>query len=81
MILTNPTKASGARDAKLAEKAGMPAYVQMQREHARRTVAEFVRKWLLTQAQWQSAAKPRIRVLFADEPVGPIDAVVSFRDE
>jgi hypothetical protein len=67
--------------AKLAVKAVMPAYVQLQREHARKTVTEFVRKWLLTQAQWQSAAKPRIRVLFADEPLGSIDAVVSFRDQ
>ena len=65
--------------ARLAEKAVLPAYVQMQREHARRTVAEFVRKWLMTQAQWQGAARPRLRVLFADEPVGSIDAIASIR--
>ena len=66
--------------AKLGEKAVMPAYLQMQREYARRTVAEFVRKWLVTQAQWQPAARPRIRVLFADEPVGSIDALVPSRN-
>jgi hypothetical protein len=60
--------------AKLAQKAVSPVYVQLQREQARATVAEFVRKWLLTQAQWQSATQPRLRVLFADEPVGSIDS-------
>lgn len=58
---------------KLARKAVSPAYIQLQREHARKTVAEFVGKWLVTQVQWQSAARPTIRVLFADEPVGPLD--------
>jgi hypothetical protein len=62
--------------ARLAEKAMLPAYVQLQREAARATVGEFVRKWLVTQAQWQTVPAPRIRVLFADEPVGSIDAVV-----
>jgi hypothetical protein len=58
---------------KLARKAVSPAYIQLQREYARKTVVEFVEKWLVTQAQWQSASKPRIRVLFADEPVGSLD--------
>ena len=62
--------------AKLAKKAMLPAYVQLQREAARATVGEFVRKWLVTQAQWHTVPAPRIRVLFADEPVGSIDAVV-----
>jgi hypothetical protein len=62
--------------ARLAEKAMLPAYVQLQREAARATVGEFVRKWLVTQAQWHTVPAPRIRVLFADEPVGSIDAVV-----
>jgi hypothetical protein len=62
--------------ARLAKKAMLPAYIQMQREAARATVGEFVRKWLVTQAQWHTVPAPRIRVLFADEPVGSIDAVV-----
>jgi len=66
--------------ARLADKATLPAYIQMQREPARQTVAEFVRKWLVTQAQWRSTGTTRIRVLFADEPVGSIDAIVSFRN-
>jgi hypothetical protein len=65
--------------ARLARKAVMPAYIELQREHARKTVAEFVRKWLITQVQWQSVSRPKLRVLFADEPVGSLDAVVSFR--
>lgn len=65
--------------AKLAEKAALPAYIQLQREDARRTVAEFVRKWLLTQVQWRNAGNPRLRVLFADEPVGSIDTIVGVR--
>jgi hypothetical protein len=56
----------------LAAKASSPAYLQLQREDARRTVTEFVRKWLITQAQWQSESQSNIRVLFADEPIGSI---------
>jgi hypothetical protein len=54
----------------LATKASSPAYLQLQREDARKTVIEFVRKWLITQAQWQSESQSNIRVLFADEPIG-----------
>ena len=54
---------------KLAEKAESPAYLQLQREQARRTVTEFVRKWLVTQQEWQSATHPQVQVRFADEPV------------
>jgi hypothetical protein len=56
--------------ARLARKASIPAYIQLQREAARQTVREFVRKWLVTQTPWQSASRSDIRVLFADEPIG-----------
>ena len=56
--------------AKLAEKAKSPVYLQLQREHARKTVTEFVKKWLVTQTQWQSGPSSSIRVFFADEPIG-----------
>lgn len=52
--------------AKLAEKAKSSVYLQMQREHARKTVTEFVEKWLVTQESWKAAKQPRIEVLFAD---------------
>jgi hypothetical protein len=53
--------------AKLAEKASSPVYLQVQGEAARKTVTEFVRKWLVTQEPWQSAAQPRIEVIFAGQ--------------
>ena len=56
--------------AKLAEKAKSPVYLQLQREHARKTVTEFVKKWLVTQTQWESGSKSTVRVFFADEPIG-----------
>jgi hypothetical protein len=59
--------------AKLAQKAASPAYIELQRAAARQTVTEFVSKWLVTQAQWQADAQSRIRVLFADEPVGALN--------
>ena len=51
---------------KLAEKAASPVYLQLQREAARKTVTEFVKKWLVTQESWKAANQPRIEVLFAD---------------
>ena len=51
---------------KLAQKAASPAYLALQREDARKTVAEFVEKWLVTQEPWKSAKQPRIEVVFSD---------------
>jgi hypothetical protein len=56
-------------------RAVNPRYIQLQREGARKTVEEFVRKWLLTQVQWQDESNPELRVLFADEPVGAIERI------
>ena len=56
--------------ATLARKAGSAAYRQLQREDARKTVTEFVKKWLVTQAQWQTESTSTVRVLFPDEPIG-----------
>lgn len=53
--------------AKLAKKAVQPAYLQLQREEARKTLAEFVRKWLITQARWSTESVSTLRVYFADE--------------
>lgn len=54
----------------LAAKADSPAYRQLQREAARETVTEFVKKWLVSQARWQTESTSTIRVLFPDEPIG-----------
>ena len=53
----------------LAEKANSATYIQFQRESARKTVTEFVAKWLITQSQWQAASAYPIHVFFADEPI------------
>lgn len=54
----------------LADKARSAAYLQLQREEARKTVTEFVRKWLVTQTPWATEMGSTIRVFFADEPIG-----------
>ncbi len=50
--------------AELAQKAGSAAYLQLQREDARKTVTEFVEKWLVKQEAWRLAKRPRIDVVF-----------------
>lgn len=52
--------------ARLAQKAASPAYLKLQRNMARKTVTEFVEKWLVTQQAWKDAAQPRIEVEFGD---------------
>ncbi len=58
---------------KLAIKARSRAYVTLQRDEARKTVAEFVRKWLLTQKQYERIDPDRVHVFFADEAIETID--------
>jgi len=53
--------------AQLARKAVSPAYIALQQEYARKTVEEFVAKWLRTQTQWQLERQPRLEVRFASE--------------
>jgi len=53
----------------LNDKAESPAYVQLQRETARQTLKEFVKKWLVTQERWKAESEYPIRVYFADEPI------------
>jgi hypothetical protein len=62
--------------AKLARKAVSPFYIQLQRDAARRTVAEFVQKWLVTHSKWGKPDSRKIRVLFADEPIESLGPVV-----
>lgn len=53
----------------LGGRAVNPTYVQLQREASRKTVKEFVAKWLITQEQWKAASGYPIQVYFADEPI------------
>jgi hypothetical protein len=52
--------------AALAQKAASPAYLQLQRDAARKTVTEFVKKWLVTQEPWKAAKQPTVEVVFRD---------------
>lgn len=59
----------------LALKASTPSYLQFQREAARQTVEEFVRKWLLTQQRYQSGGRRAVRVFFSNEPIDSLARV------
>lgn len=56
----------------LAVKAASPSYIEFQREAARKTVAEFVDKWLLAQPRWKDLPARRVQVFFADEPIAAL---------
>ena len=62
--------------AKLARKATSREYLERQRDDARTTVTEFVRKWLVEQTRWKDARFEDIRVVFADESTGAIAGIV-----
>ena len=53
----------------LAGKAASPQFIQLQREAARKTVTEFVAKWVLEQKRLAPSAGYAIQVFFADEPI------------
>ena len=53
----------------LNKKAGGSDLIKLQRESARQTVTEFVKKWVLTQDRWHSTNPPAILVFFEDEPL------------
>ncbi len=55
---------------RLERKAASPELILLQRESARHTVTEFVRKWVLEQPRWKGAAAPTVFVFFEDEPLG-----------
>jgi hypothetical protein len=56
----------------LAGKASTASYIKYQRESARSTVSEFVRKWLLTQDRWKDHRSLQVRVFFADEAISEL---------
>ena len=53
--------------AELAARAGSPSYLDLAREDARRTIAEFVTRWLLTEQRWSRDPDHSVVVLFPDE--------------
>lgn len=58
----------------LAERATSQKYINLQREHARQTLKEFVQKWVLSQDKWKASSDSQIRIFFADEPIEQIQA-------
>lgn len=53
---------------RLTRHAGDPRRLALVREECRKTVAEFVRDWLLREDHWRSDRFTAIQVIFADEP-------------
>jgi hypothetical protein len=68
--------------AKLGQKSGSPSYIEFQRNAARLTVEEFVRKWLLTQDRLKSVRGSPVEIYFADEPISalPQPALPHYRE-
>lgn len=54
---------------RLRQLAGDPRHIALVRDTARRTVADFVRGWLLREDQWHQDHLRQIKVVFADETV------------
>ena len=60
----------------LVRYAGDPRHQAAVREQCRRTVAEFVRDWLLREKQWRDDRFTAVQVYFPDEPTpGPVRGV------
>lgn len=55
----------------LALRAGDAAHIAQVREQARRSVAQFVRTWLLKEEMWRSDAFTSVTVVFEDETLPP----------
>ena len=51
----------------LEERAMDPKRVALVRDAARRTIGEFVERWLLSRGEWQAGAFSSVKVFFADE--------------
>ncbi len=56
---------------RLTRHAGDPRRLALVREECRKTVAEFVRDWLLKEDHWRKDRFSTIKVVFADEPGDP----------
>lgn len=53
---------------RLAQKAKTPEMLIRQREYARKTVSEFIEKWVIEQPKWKGTKTPSVKVVFEDEP-------------
>lgn len=55
----------------LAGRAVSAKYLDLQREHARKTVTEFVSKWVVSQERWKAGGYD-VKVFFSDEPINAV---------
>lgn len=70
----NLAAAERAMSAELADRARSPQYLALVRDDARRTIAEFVTRWLLTEPRWKSGPGHSVVVVFPGEPTpGPLN--------
>lgn len=72
-LITGPEEVAALQKsitASLATKAATQELIQVQRESARKTVGEFVQKWVVEQPRWKATKTPIVLVFFADEPLG-----------
>ena len=68
---------------RLIERASDERHLALVRDASRRTVAEFVRTWLLREGQWRSDRFHTIKVLFPDEDGGhpeSLDVTIELRE-
>ncbi len=66
----------------LNQRARDPAHLQLVREACRQSVAAFVQKWLMREAQWRSDKFTSIVVLFPDEAkISSDQDLLQFRHE
>ena len=69
----------------LERRAGSPGKIKQASEACRKSVAEFVKNWLLKEGQWKQNSIAAIVVIFADEPAaknvsaGPHPATISLQ--
>ena len=59
----------------LVQYASDPRHLTLVRETARKTVAEFVRRWLLNEDHWRSDRFREIKVVFADEEISDLTSI------
>lgn len=76
-ILTGDTQVAALQKsitATLGQRASAQKYIDLQREHARKTLTEFVQKWVLSQDKWKADNGYSVRVFFADEPIDRVQS-------
>lgn len=65
----------------LEKRAATAEMLLLQRESARQTVSEFVRKWVTVQDRWKGKRVPIVIVVFEDEPLGKTTAPLMASDQ